>query len=173
MRTVRLADKPRVIGVMGSHRGDTQTLEEAYRVGEGIARRGHILLTGGGGGTMRAASEGAWKAGGLVVAVLPSERHYPAKGYPNCFVDIPIYTGMSDARNAINAKTPDVLVALRGGVGTLSEIALALKSGTPVIGLRCPRFEIAGDIDVIRVATVEGVFEEMERILGGLECLEV
>jgi len=115
---------------------------------------------------MRAASEGARKAGGLVVAVLPSERHYPAKGYPNDFVDVPIYTGMSDARNAINAKTPDVLVALRGGLGTLSEIALALKSGTPVIGLRCPRFEIAGDIDVIRVATVESVFEEVERILG-------
>jgi len=166
MRTIRLSEKPRVIGVMGSHRGDTRTLEEAYRVGEGIAKRGHILLTGGGGGTMRAASEGARKAGGLVVAVLPSERHYPAKGYPNDFVDIPIYTGLSDARNAINAKTPDVLVALRGGLGTLSEIALALKSGTPVIGLRCPRFEVAGDIDVIRVATVEGVFEELKRMLG-------
>ena len=166
MRTIQLPEKPRVIGVMGSHRGDTRTLEEAYRVGEGIAKRGHILLTGGGGGTMRAASEGARKAGGLVVAVLPSERHYPAKGYPNDFVDIPIYTGLSDARNAINAKTPDVLVALRGGLGTLSEIALALKSGTPVIGLRCPRFEIAGDIDVIRVATVEGVFEELKRMLG-------
>jgi len=166
MRTIQLSEKPRVIGVMGSHRGDTRTLEEAYRVGEGIAKRGHILLTGGGGGTMRAASEGARKAGGLVVAVLPSERHYPAKGYPNDFVDIPIYTGLSDARNAINAKTPDVLVALRGGLGTLSEIALALKSGTPVIGLRCPRFEIAGDIDVIRVATVEGVFEELKRMLG-------
>jgi hypothetical protein len=74
---------------------------------------------------------------------------------------------MSDARNAINAKTPDVLIALRGGLGTLSEIALALKSGTPVIGLRCPRFEIAGKIDVTRVTTVEGVFEEMERILKG------
>ncbi|MBP1721279.1 MAG: hypothetical protein H6Q50_791 [Deltaproteobacteria bacterium] len=166
MRTIQLPEKPRVIGVMGSHRGDTRTLEEAYRVGEGIAKRGHILLTGGGGGTMRAASEGARKAGGLVVAVLPSERHYPAKGYPNDFVDIPIYTGLSDARNAINAKTPDVLVALRGGLGTLSEIALALKSGTPVIGLRCPRFEVAGDIDVIRVATVEGVFEELKRMLG-------
>jgi uncharacterized protein (TIGR00725 family) len=166
MRTIRLAEKSRVIGVMGSHRGDTRTLEEAYRVGEGIAQRGHIVLTGGGGGTMRAASEGARKAGGLVVAVLPSERHYPAKGYPNDFVDIPIYTGMSDARNAINAKTPDVIVALRGGLGTLSEIALALKSGTPVIGLRCPRFEIAGDIDVIRVSTVEGVFEELNGILG-------
>ena len=166
MRTIQLSEKPRVIGVMGSHRGDTRTLEEAYRVGEGIAKRGHILLTGGGGGTMRAASEGARKAGGLVVAVLPSERHYPVKGYPNDFVDIPIYTGLSDARNAINAKTPDVLVALRGGLGTLSEIALALKSGTPVIGLRCPRFEVAGDIDVIRVATVEGVFEELKRMLG-------
>jgi hypothetical protein len=55
---------------------------------------------------------------------------------------------------------------LRGGLGTLSEIALALKSGTPVIGLRCPRFEIAGDADVIRVDTVEGVFEEMDRVLG-------
>jgi uncharacterized protein (TIGR00725 family) len=166
MRMIRLEERPRVIGVMGSHRGDARTLEEAYRIGEGIAERGHITLTGGGGGTMRAASKGARKSGGLVVAVLPTERRYPAKGYPNEFVDVPIYTGMSDARNAINAKTSDVLIALRGGLGTLSEIALALKSGTPVIGLRCPRFEIAGDADVIRVDTVEGVFEEMDRVLG-------
>ena len=104
MRTIQMRERPRVIGVMGSHRGDARTLDEAYRIGEGIAKRGHVTLTGGGGGTMRAASEGARKAGGLVVAVLPTERRYPAKGYPNDFVDVPIYTGMSDARNAINAK---------------------------------------------------------------------
>ena len=165
MRQIRISEKPRVIGVMGSHEGDGETLRQARRLGAEIAGRGHILLTGGGGGVMRAASEGARGQGGLVVAVLPSERRHPIRGYPNEFVDVPIYTGMSDARNAINAKTPDVLVALRGGLGTLSEIALALKSGTPVIGLGCPRVEAPGGAGIVEAGTVEEVLKEIDRIL--------
>ncbi|MBN1635271.1 MAG: hypothetical protein JW920_02085 [Deltaproteobacteria bacterium] len=60
---------------------------------------------------MRSASQGAWLSGGLVIGVLPSDRQHPKKGYPNTFVSIPIYTGMSDARNVINVKSSDVVVA--------------------------------------------------------------
>ena len=63
------------------------------------------------------------------------------KGYPNAFVDIPIYTGMLDARNVINAKTPEVIVALKGSYGTISEIALALNAETPVISIDCPEYD--------------------------------
>ncbi len=150
---------------MGSHRGDAATLAEARRLGEEIAKRGHVLLTGGGGGVMRAASEGAFQAGGLVIAVLPNERQRPLEGYPNEFVDIPIWTGMGDGRNVINAKSPRVIVALSGGAGTLSEIALALKSGTPVIGLRSPAFDVPEAGRFHSAATVEEVMERMDGIL--------
>ncbi len=157
--------KPFIVGIMGSHKGNPVTMKDAYRLGEGIARKGHVLLTGGGGGLMKAASEGAHRAGGFVIGILPSERKFPLKGYPNKFVDIPIYTGMSDARNVINAKTPHIMIALSGGSGTLSEIAVALKSGTPVVGLHCPKFEIEEEGIFIRVETVEEVLEEIDRFL--------
>ena len=73
---------------------------------------------------------------------------------------------MSDARNAINAKTPHVLIALRGGAGTLSEIVLALKAGTPVICLHSPGFTHPAASDMIVVNTVEAVMEAMDKILG-------
>jgi predicted Rossmann-fold nucleotide-binding protein len=76
---------------------------------------------------------------------------------------------MYDARNVINAKTPHVMVALRGGSGTLSEIALALRNNTPVIGLNAPQFKIAGDNDFSSVNTVEDVLQEIERILAKLK----
>jgi hypothetical protein len=119
--------------------------------------------------TMKAASEGAHRAGGLVIGILPNDRKRPLAGYPNEFVDIPIYTGMFDARNVINAKTPNVLIALRGGAGTLSEIALAIKAGTPVICLHSPGFThpVAGDVTIVN--TVEAVMDAMDTILGKRE----
>jgi len=165
MSKISVNRKPFIIGIMGSHRDNPAAMKDAYRLGEKIAGKGHVLLTGGGSGVMKAASEGAHRAGGLVIAVLPSERKLPLRGYPNEFVDIPIYTGMYDARNVINAKTPHVLVALSGGPGTLSEIAVALKSGTPVVGLNCPKFEIEEEENFIRVRTIEKALEEIEKIL--------
>ena len=138
MQTIEVRRKPFVIGVMGGHEAPPAILDDARRIGEGIATRGHVLLTGGGDGVMKAASEGAFRAGGLVVAVLPSDRVRPLAGYPNEYVDIAIQTGMADARNAINAKTPHVMIAIDGGWGTVSEIAHALRNDTPVIGLKTP-----------------------------------
>jgi hypothetical protein len=166
MSTVSVTQKPFIVGVMGSHKDNHAAMRNAYLLGEEIARRGHVLLTGGGGGVMSAASEGAHSAGGLVIAILPNDRTCPLKGYPNEFVDIPIYTGMNDARNAINAKTPHVMIALDGGPGTISEIAIALRSWTPVIGLHCPKFEMEGERTFLRVETVEDALQEMDRILS-------
>jgi len=120
MEKISVKRKPFIIGVMGSHRDESAAImEAARRLGEAIARRGYVLLTGGGPGVMEAASEGAYRAGGLVIGILPNDKRHPLEKYPNQFVDIPIYTGMSDARNVINAKTPHVLVALRGRSGNL------------------------------------------------------
>lgn len=169
MEKISVKRKPFIIGVMGSHRDESAAImEAARRLGEAIARRGYVLLTGGGPGVMEAASEGAYRAGGLVIGILPNDKRHSLEKYPNQFVDIPIYTGMSDARNVINAKTPHVLVALRGGPGTLSEIALALRSGIPVIGLHAPPFELPGDYDFTAVDTVEDTLREMDKKLEAL-----
>ena len=95
MQRIEVRRKPFIVGVMGGHEAPPEILEEARRIGEGIAKRGHVILTGGGDGVMKAASEGAFRAGGLVLAVLPSDRVRPLEGYPNDFVDIAICTGMA------------------------------------------------------------------------------
>jgi hypothetical protein len=151
---------------MGGHEAPPEILEAARRVGEGIAKRGHVLLTGGGDGVMKAASEGAFGAGGLVLAVLPSDRTRPLKGYPNEFVDIAICTGMADARNAINAKTPHVLIAIDGAWGTVSEIAHAMRNGTPVIGLKTPAIDLPRGSGFTSVDTVDEALTALDYLLA-------
>lgn len=133
-----------IVGVIGAGRpGAADGL--AYELGRLVAHAGYVLLSGGGGGVMEAASKGAAKEGGLVVGILPSEslldpQH--AERFPNPYVHIPIYTGMSDARNAINVKSSDIIVALPGGAGTLSELGLALKRDKSVIVLGWDQFSL-------------------------------
>ncbi|MCX7634833.1 MAG: LOG family protein [Syntrophales bacterium] len=164
--TITVKRKPRIIGVMGGKTATAALLKEATALGAGIARRGHVLLTGGGPGIMRAASAGAWRAGGLVMAVLPNDRRRKMRGYPNPFVDIPIYTDLGDGRNVINVKTPHAVVVFPGGAGTWSELALALKAGTPVITFRRP---VPEDIN-----SHKGRFmgcETVEEVLDTLDAL--
>jgi len=165
MQKVEVWRKPFIVGVMGGHEASPEILEDARRIGEAIAKRGHVLLTGGGDGVMKAASEGAFKAGGLVLAVLPSDRVRPLAGYPNDFVDIAIQTGMADARNVINAKTPHVMIAINGGWGTMSEIAHALRNDTPVIALKTPAIDLPYGKCFTAVNTVEAALAEMDRLL--------
>ena len=80
---------------------------------------------------MEAAAMGAREAGGITVGILPRARASEA----NQHIDIPIVTDMGDARNVINVLTSQAIIAIHGACGTLSEIALALKCGTPVVGL--------------------------------------
>jgi uncharacterized protein (TIGR00725 family) len=106
----------------------------AWELGSQIGRAGWVLLTGGRNqGVMDAASRGAKSAGGLTVGILPgSDRHAMSAA-----VDIPIVTGMGNARNAINILSGDVVVACGMGAGTVSEVALALKANKSVILLNC------------------------------------
>jgi uncharacterized protein (TIGR00725 family) len=153
-----------IIAVSGGWEADELVFNDAYLLGKEIAGRGYVLLTGGGGGVMEAASRGASENGGVVIGILPSERKHPLPGYPNKYVTIPIYTGMSDGRNVILAKAPDILVALKGGSGTLSEIALARKSGTPVIVLRADGFEAPAGIGCLRADSIQEVIRAIEQL---------
>ena len=166
MLKIEVRRKPFVVGVMGGHDAPPAILDDARRIGREIAERGHVLLTGGGEGVMKAASEGAYRAGGLVLAVLPSDRVRPLAGYPNEFVDIAIQTGMADARNAINAKTPHVMIAVDGGWGTVSEIAHALRNDTPVIGLKTPAIGLPHGKRFTAVDTAEEALAVLDRLLS-------
>ncbi len=123
-----------IIGVMGGAIASDDTEESAYQLGRLIAERDWVLLNGGrDAGVMAASAHGAHDAGGLVVGILPTDTVVGAGP-----VDIAIPTGMGDARNMINVLSSRVVVALPGGAGTVSEIALALKVGKPVICLGFP-----------------------------------
>jgi uncharacterized protein (TIGR00725 family) len=99
-------------------------------IGRLIAETGAVLVCGGLGGLMEAAASGCAKAGGRSVGVLPGER-----SAANPYLTVAVATGMGEARNAIVVRTADAVVAVAGEFGTLSEIALALKMGKPVVGL--------------------------------------
>jgi|YNPNPStandDraft_1061719.scaffolds.fasta_scaffold12342_3 uncharacterized protein (TIGR00725 family) len=119
------------IGVIGSGQCDEATAERAFQVGMAIGRSGAILLCGGLGGVMHAAARGAKAAGGLTVGILPGGSAEQA----NPCIDIPIVTAMGQARNVILVQSCQALVAVAGGFGTLSEIALAFKLGVPCVGI--------------------------------------
>jgi hypothetical protein len=103
----------------------------AEEVGRAIAEAGAVLVCGGLGGVMEAACRGARAGGGLTVGILPGRDRAEA----NRHVDIAIPTGMGEARNALVVRAADAVVAVDGEYGTLSEIALALQAGIPVVGL--------------------------------------
>lgn len=120
------------IGVIGAGECGEDVRALARSVGEAIGRSGGVLVCGGLGGVMEAAARGALEAGGLTVGILPGFSRHDA----NPYITVPIVTGLSHARNVIVARSADALIAVAGGYGTLSEIAIALKLGKPVIGLR-------------------------------------
>jgi uncharacterized protein (TIGR00725 family) len=130
------------IAVVGGGDCSPEVEDMARRLGRLLAERGHILLCGGLGGVMEAVCCGARDAGGLTVGILPGDRWEA-----NRCVGISIATGMGHARNVIIVKSADVVIALPGEHGTLSEIALALKMGKRVISLKS--WEIPGAMKAV------------------------
>ena len=131
-----------VIGVMGPAACDDVTAAVARAVGRGVAERGAVLLTGGRTGVMEAASRGARDAGGTTLGVLPGASS--AESPPNAFVDVALFTGLGEARNWVNVCASDAIIAIGGGFGTLSEIALALKARKPVVLVGSWHFDMEG-----------------------------
>jgi uncharacterized protein (TIGR00725 family) len=121
-----------LIAVVGAGQSDPAIENLAEAVGKGLAQAGAVVLCGGQGGVMAAACRGALAAGGLTVGILPGEEAADA----NPWVRLAIPTGLGELRNALVVRAARAVVAIDGEYGTLSEIALALKMGRPVIGLR-------------------------------------
>ncbi len=119
------------IGVVGAARCSSETAEMARRVGKYIADKRAILVCGGLDGVMKAAAKGAKEGGGLTIGILPGTLDTEA----NPYIDIPILTGLGHARNVLVVQSSHAVIAVKGNYGTLSEIAVALKSCIPVVGL--------------------------------------
>ena len=130
------------VAVVGPGDASPAELESAELIGRGIAQAGDVLVCGGLGGVMAAACRGAVSAGGMTVGILPGSD----RSAGNEWLTVAIPTGLGELRNGLVIRAADAVIAVGGAYGTLSEVALALKTGVPVIGLQT--WEIEG-IEVV------------------------
>jgi uncharacterized protein (TIGR00725 family) len=119
------------IAVVGPGTASESELAAAEEVGAAVAEAGCGLVCGGLGGVMEAACRGARSRGGMTLGLLPGLDREEANGW----VVVAVPTGLGEARNALVVRAADAVVAVGGGWGTLSEIALAMKTGVPVVGV--------------------------------------
>ncbi len=168
-----------LISIIGD--SETENLEQltfAERLGEELAKRGYVIVCGGRGGVMEAVAKGAKKQGGITIGILPSIHKREA----NPYIDIALPTGMGFARNIITALAGDVIIAIGGKSGTLTEISYAWMFGKPIIavkGFGGWSEQLAGSRiderrrDIIYSAeTVDGVISLLEKILKQKKSLD-
>jgi uncharacterized protein (TIGR00725 family) len=127
------------VAVVGGGEAAADAMALAENVGRELGRRGAVVVCGGLGGVMEAACRGAKAEGGTTVGILPGDDRRAG----NDFLDVAVATGLGEVRNTIVVRAADVLIAVAGEFGTLSEIAFALRTGTPVVGLST--WELAKD----------------------------
>ena len=154
------------VGVVGPSSADERELREAEALGRGLAQRGHVVVCGGLGGVMSEVSRGAAGAGGTVVGLLPGLDRTDA----NPFVTVAIPTGLGELRNALLVRTSDVVVSVGGSWGTLSEIALGVRTGVPVVAMGGWRTTTAEGLVPTEapspVATAAEALDRLDRLLG-------
>jgi uncharacterized protein (TIGR00725 family) len=148
------------IAIAGAGDAAPWELAAAEQAGAAVAETGCGLVCGGLGGVMEAACRGARSRGGLTVGLLPGIDRDAANGW----VVVALPTGLGEARNALVVQAADAVVAIGGGWGTLSEIALALKAGVPVVGVGTWEPALSGAV-VEGVVAVDGPREAVEEAL--------
>lgn len=152
------------VAVSGGGDADADTCRLAEELGRELARHGAVVVTGGLGGVMEAACRGAKAAGGTTIGILASDDRADA----NPWVDVAVPTGLGEGRNALVVRAADAVVALAGGFGTLSEIALALRLGRPVIGLATWELRRAGRPETVIVVAADPVDAAARAVSLGL-----
>ncbi|RMF95840.1 MAG: TIGR00725 family protein [Candidatus Schekmanbacteria bacterium] len=147
------------MSVIGGANCTSAEYDKAEELGQGLAELGAVVVCGGLGGVMEAVCKGAKEKGGITVGILPGEEFNA-----NPYVDITIVTGLSHARNVLVARSGICVVAVGGGYGTLSEIAIALKLGKRVIGI--DSWNISDD--VIGVSSVDEALSIIEETINNV-----
>jgi uncharacterized protein (TIGR00725 family) len=150
------------IAVIGGAAEDATIIELAYQVGQAVAKAGFALVCGGGAGVMEAACRGAKMEGGTTIGILPGSD--PSES--NRYLDVPLATGLGEARNTIVVRSATHgVIAVGGEFGTLAEIGFALKLGKPVVGLRT--WELSKRGQASQAIMLAGSPEEAVRMLTG------
>jgi hypothetical protein len=161
-KKLSVVQQPIYLAIIGAGNAPPEVYSTAAALGKEAALKGWIVVTGGLGGVMEAAAKGAREAGGLTLGILPGGDRHEA----NPYIDIAVATHTHHARNAIIAQTADALIAVDGEYGTLSEVALGLKLGKPVVGLKTA-WTIPGLIHATdpkdAVEQVSGILESKNR----------
>ena len=147
----------KIVAVVGGRDCTVEVEQIAHKLGNKLAKVVGILVSGGLSGTMKAVSQGFKAGGGLTIGILPGYN----KSAANEFVDIAIPTGLGLARNVLVVKSANVVVALPGKTGTLSEIAYALQFGIPIVSLNS--WDIPG---VIKAKTVDEAVVKVRELLN-------
>lgn len=150
-----------IIAVIGAGSCPANVAGLAEEVGRLLAQEGATVVCGGLGGVMEAACRGARSAGGQTIGILPGRSRRDA----NPFVDIPVVTGMGEARNVIVVGSSQAVIAVSGGYGTLSEIAHALKLGIPVVGLNSWDLSKQGAQDGDRIVQATDAADAVQKAL--------
>jgi len=143
-----------LIGVIGGSAVNKEIYKKAFQTGALIAKKGGFVVCGGLSGVMEAACKGAKSEGGTTIGILPGK----SKSAANPYVDIPVPTGIGEARNVVIVNTAAGFIAIDGKEGTLSEIAFALKQKKPVMGI--DTFNIKG---VVKCGSPE---EAVKKLFG-------
>ncbi|MGI8902073.1 MAG: TIGR00725 family protein [Solirubrobacteraceae bacterium] len=149
-----MAAGPPYIAIIGARQASSGQAQAAEDIGRALAQAGAIVVCGGHGGVMAAACRGAASAGGLTIGILPGSDRASA----NEWVAVAIATGLGELRNGLIVRAADVVVAVGGAYGTLSELALALDAGVPVVG-----------VDTWSIEGIESVSTPVEAVRRALE----
>ncbi|MBC7081338.1 MAG: TIGR00725 family protein [Thermoplasmatales archaeon] len=142
------------VSVVGGENCEEEIYEMAREVGRRLAENGAVIVTGGRGGIMEAVCRGAKEKGGVTIGILPGKD----KSEANRYLDYVILTGMGYARNVLVVMNGDIVIAIDGRYGTLSEIAIAMQLGKRVYGLK------TWDVGIKNFDSVDELFEEIEKL---------
>ena len=153
-----MAERAIYVAVIGASRASPEQIEQAEAAGRRLAQLGAVVVTGGRGGVMEAASRGAKDGGGRTVGILPGLDRSDA----NAYLDVSLPTGMGEMRNGLVARAAEAVVAVGGAWGTLAEIAFARAAGTPVFGVG------SWDLGADGVVAVDSGAEAAERAVAAV-----
>jgi uncharacterized protein (TIGR00725 family) len=151
------------VAVCGPDPASPEVTAQAEEVGRLLAKAGAVLVCGGLGGTMESTARGVRQEGGTSIGILPGSGRSAA----NPYLTLSIPTGMGEMRNALIIRSADVVIAVAGEFGTLSEIAFALKTGVPVVGLGTWELSKPGRIvadPIVRASTPQDAVEQALRL---------
>ncbi len=152
-----------IISVIGGEDAPAEAVRLAEEVGRELARRGVVVVCGGGGGVMEGVCRGARSQGGHTIGILPGHNSHESPANP--WVEFPIFTGLGYARNSMVVLSGQAVIAIDGAYGTLSEIAYALIHNVPVVGLDTWDFEYHGH-DADRIVRANDPIEAVEKAMA-------